>query len=491
MKLALALREHVDVPFWIPHWRLTQPSHDLTDELTERPLQSVFRFIRFTDCFAASPRCETKFLRHTSDVFVCGQVLTYCRVSSIALVDDIDILLEPSFRYVCIVAIRGYTSDLRRIVAVPLADVRAQAITHAEFVMGNCRGLPVAFHPPRVSWERGSRSSSRDPVTSRRAFPWLRIPGRALVNMGERLIVYVSARGAKITASPGEFALRVARQLDLDDGVNSGDDLSPSPGVLLTREETILTPSVEVLHDFNRAVPVPGATPVTNPPIPVPSAPGASGASLSIAVSTAEPVDLAAPAISSISLSAALSSSPSVPVSIPFSKAFPFPAAFAPWSPSVGVLAVSSVRERGYRTNEHFDRFLDMSTQDRVYSTLEHERFRRQYRVTKVTIKMLYALNFFNRPIDHFLPLEDIGGHQQGRKVIHDDAQWVGPEPAPLYQIRRAEQLHHVLHVTQDVAAARYPADVTDVSRSVHGHAIHHVPRSTPIQVVNVMCNLY
>ncbi|KAG7376148.1 hypothetical protein PHYPSEUDO_014207 [Phytophthora pseudosyringae] len=56
-------------------------------------------FIRFTLHFVASPRDNTKFTKHTSDVFLCGQVLAYQPASSIALVDDIDLLQEPGCGY--------------------------------------------------------------------------------------------------------------------------------------------------------------------------------------------------------------------------------------------------------------------------------------------------------------------------------------------------------------------------------------------------------
>ncbi|OWZ02869.1 hypothetical protein PHMEG_00025499, partial [Phytophthora megakarya] len=41
-------RDYVAVDQFIPHWRLTQPHRHLKDELLERPLLSVFRFVRFS-----------------------------------------------------------------------------------------------------------------------------------------------------------------------------------------------------------------------------------------------------------------------------------------------------------------------------------------------------------------------------------------------------------------------------------------------------------
>ncbi|KAG6611736.1 uncharacterized protein IUM83_17149 [Phytophthora cinnamomi] len=73
--LPLALQEHVDVEYWIPHWRLTQPHRDLSAELLERPLLSVFRFVRFDVFYVGSSDSDTKFVRRTSDVPVLGQVV--------------------------------------------------------------------------------------------------------------------------------------------------------------------------------------------------------------------------------------------------------------------------------------------------------------------------------------------------------------------------------------------------------------------------------
>ncbi|EGZ05375.1 hypothetical protein PHYSODRAFT_320081 [Phytophthora sojae] len=105
------LREHVDMPYWIPYWRLTQPAHGLSDELSARPLLAVFRFVRFVRFYVASAYCDTKFVLKTSDDYLWGQVLSYERSSAISLVDDGDVLLEPGSPYVCIVAVRDYEND--------------------------------------------------------------------------------------------------------------------------------------------------------------------------------------------------------------------------------------------------------------------------------------------------------------------------------------------------------------------------------------------
>ncbi|OWY97304.1 hypothetical protein PHMEG_00032204 [Phytophthora megakarya] len=70
--------QDVDVPYWILHWRLTQPDRNLKDELLERPLLSVFRFVRSRVYNVASPVCDTKFFRYTSSVPILGQSLQDC-----------------------------------------------------------------------------------------------------------------------------------------------------------------------------------------------------------------------------------------------------------------------------------------------------------------------------------------------------------------------------------------------------------------------------
>ncbi|POM59779.1 hypothetical protein PHPALM_31440 [Phytophthora palmivora] len=115
-----------------------------------------------------------------------------------------------------------------------------------------------------------------------------------------------------------------------------------------------------------------------------------------------------------------------------------------------------------------------------------HERFCGRYRATKVTSKMLYTVDFFTRPFDHFLSSENFSAFRQDRSVVNDDAQWGGPEPAPAFQIRRADQLHQVLYVIQDAATVWYPADVSAVFRAVHGDAVQNVPVSAPTTFANL-----
>jgi hypothetical protein len=135
--------------------------------------------------------------------------------------------------------------------------------------------------------------------------------------------------------------------------------------------------------------------------------------------------------------------------------------------------------------------FYESDPQDRVLAMLRIEQFRRRYRPTKTTTKMLFAVNFSSQPLDHFLssdnPQQDVGE----RVVVHDPSQWSGQTPPPPHVIRAAEHLHRALHVIQDAAAVWYPEPLASVFRAVHGDAIHSVRYGAPTQVVNAMCNLY
>ncbi|EGZ28968.1 hypothetical protein PHYSODRAFT_322570 [Phytophthora sojae] len=135
-----ALQEHVDVQFWIPHWRLTLPSRDLSGELLERPLLSLFRFVR---------------------------VVAYSPASSLVLVDEIDVLLEPGSGFICYVAIRHFVSEARQIVVVPLDDVRVNHISCAEYVLGFRHRRPQPTSPGEFTnlWNSIPALSNNDAST--------------------------------------------------------------------------------------------------------------------------------------------------------------------------------------------------------------------------------------------------------------------------------------------------------------------------------------
>ena len=129
--------------------------------------------------------------------------------------------------------------------------------------------------------------------------------------------------------------------------------------------------------------------------------------------------------------------------------------------------------------------------QDRIRNMHRVEQFRARYRVTKVTTKMLFAVNFVSRPIDHFLSTSDGDQYLHQRVVTHDGTQWGGAEPAPAHTISTAAQLQRVLYTIQDAATIWYPDAVGRVFRTVLNHANHNITANANVAVVNAMMNLY
>lgn len=636
--LSPALQEHVDVPYWIPYWRLTQPDRDLTDELLERPLLSVFRFVRFRVYYVASPDADTKFVRHTSGVPILGQVLSYSRAAKMSLVDNIDLLLEPGSGFVCRVAIREYLNRPRQVVALPLEDVRTSHVSALEFILGYCPRRQTSEDPSEFqrAWSTLSLAGASDTATLRsRLAAAFTTPGAGsgpMVDLGEQAVAYVSPRGGKTAVVPIAYVQQITTPPTYDE---DRDD-EPEPALpLLVREDAILTPAD--LFRVPGTVSTPGVA--ATGPTPAPAdrhAERTPAAASNLATTTVEPPNSTATMLSALieqqriaaastaalvrqvaALTTLVSDRRQASVSdhdippvdsgrhanrtihgafdagdadLPRSprgyvlargrsvtsprpgRSSPAPAGpnrpppesprvrsptpprrsssrprdrrsrsrsagrrvrrhFRSPSRSRGRLADSFQRSRsrsrgrspqGHRPtganvfrpseneaivhdivrvgprhlnpdtgNDEFPRFTNMSAHDRACFMLQHECFRGQYHVTKVAIKMLYAVNFGSRPFDHFLSSEDPDSFYQDRSIVHDDAQWSGPEPSPRFQIRQADQLHHVLHVIQEAAAEWYPSDLAVVFRSVHGDAVHSVQHRSPPQVVHARCNLY
>ncbi|KAE9094937.1 hypothetical protein PF007_g17584 [Phytophthora fragariae] len=217
-----ALRDHVDVPYWVSYWRLTQTSRNLTSELQERPLLSVFRFLRFTQFFVASPRCDTKFTKHTSDV--CSYI-------------------------------QGYSGERHQVVAIPFVDARSQAISRDEFVMGFFHGIPTTLQPTRfdTAWRSFSTSppASRASVRQHLAQAFTAPGAEATVDLGTQAVEYVTPRGTKTSIVPAAYAWRSLHPTSSIMVLEEGD-ASPDAYImhetddvelpLLTRAEADLTP---------------------------------------------------------------------------------------------------------------------------------------------------------------------------------------------------------------------------------------------------------
>ncbi|ETK76868.1 hypothetical protein F441_17148 [Phytophthora nicotianae CJ01A1] len=253
-----------------PAWQATlvilrhgQRRDELPTGLQEhRPLLSVFRFVRFTEYFVAEPRCDTKFVRRTSDVLLYGQVLAYSPTSSASLVDDIDLLLEPGSGYVCKVALRRYADEDPQIVAIPLEAARARHVSRLEFMLGYCQGLPASFIPPSFAqtWSGLSVAGMSDTRALRSllmtAFAEPGSPTQSRVDLGDRAVAYITPRGEKAALSPTQFVQHIT-------AVASGDVSTPSPEPdlpLLVDDDVELTPSDLFADPIRLAAPGPAAS---------------------------------------------------------------------------------------------------------------------------------------------------------------------------------------------------------------------------------------
>lgn len=121
---------------------------------------------------------------------------------------------------------------------------------------------------------------------------------------------------------------------------------------------------------------------------------------------------------------------------------------------------------------------------------LQVELFRRRYAATKVTTKMLHAVDFHSRPLDHFL--SSAGANLATQRMVGPDAtQWSGSEPTPASTIRTPEHLHSALYAITDAASVWYPDDLARVFRAVYINAIQTVRSGAPDPLLNATVNLY
>ncbi|KAE9124158.1 hypothetical protein PF010_g6108 [Phytophthora fragariae] len=187
-----ALRDHVDVPYWVSYWRLTQTSRNLTSELQERASCSY---------------------------------------------------------------IQGYSGERHQVVAIPFVDARSQAISRDEFVMGFFHGIPTTLQPTRfdTAWRSFSTSppASRASVRQHLAQAFTAPGAEATVDLGTQAVEYVTPRGTKTSIVPAAYAWRSLHPTSSIMVLEEGD-ASPDAYImhetddvelpLLTRAEADLTP---------------------------------------------------------------------------------------------------------------------------------------------------------------------------------------------------------------------------------------------------------
>jgi hypothetical protein len=132
-----------------------------------------------------------------------------------------------------------------------------------------------------------------------------------------------------------------------------------------------------------------------------------------------------------------------------------------------------------------------MTPHDRICRILQHERARGRYRASKVTSKMLYAVDFSSRPLDYFMASSDSMHPRALRSVEFDASHWGSKESRPEARISTARQLQGTLYNIQDAANEWYPFHVAQAFSAVHGDSLAHVPQDAISVHVTAMCNLY
>ncbi|KAE9129598.1 hypothetical protein PF001_g16870 [Phytophthora fragariae] len=218
-----ALRDHVDVPYRIPHWRLTQTSRNLASELQERLLLSVFRFLRFTQFFwhlhAAIPS-------------------------------------SPSTCLTCFAATKSSTTDQLLPSLLLMTSTYPRSQTAATSTWSPPGAIPGSTTSRPDSTPPGGGSAPRRPPAVRRFRQHLAQaftdPGaEATVDLGTQAVAYVTPRGTKTSIVPAAYAWRLlhpsSSTMVLEEGEASPDayTMHKTDAVelaLLTRTEADLTP---------------------------------------------------------------------------------------------------------------------------------------------------------------------------------------------------------------------------------------------------------
>ncbi|POM79282.1 hypothetical protein PHPALM_3086 [Phytophthora palmivora] len=166
----------------------------------------------------------------------------------------------------------------------------------------------------------------------------------------------------------------------------------------------------------------------------------------------------------------------------------------AGFRPSPAELRVHQTARVGPRPNgelieSNLFSFWRLSALDRVSFILNEERRRGLYRVTKVTAKMIFAVDFGTRPIDHFLPSS--AQSSGGRTVVPDSSTWASGDTLPSGSISSIHDLRSTLQCIHQVATEWYPEEVANVFSAVYYNSTSHVVNAVPPPMVYAMVNLY
>jgi hypothetical protein len=454
----------------------------LTSEADELPLLSVFRFVRFTRFYVAEPRNDVRLIRETSNVYLCGQVLSYASVGTLTERDGL--IIEPGSRYVCHVSIRhsSTSSDPPRVVAIPLNEVRQQAISREQFVIGFCHGMAATSPVPEFAtpWASVLEAPVRSNVDIRRRILRAFDCTRESIVLPDDQIILITPGGERTVVHPCDYICSDVFPPTYPDGIDivTEDDDQPQPNwPLLETSETVLSDADQVLAWLASAAALP--VPIPTPPVvrsrsrsPVRQFRDGRSRSRSRSNQRDRATDRHA------------NQRNRPPHEVRSSGMDRFQPTKTQTLVHRLVRVGPRVAERTESTDALFRQFMNYDTQDRVTNMLQTERFRGQYHASKTTTKMLYAVDFFTRPLDHFLPPTD--------PARHDDTQrWGEEEQLPPNTISRPDQLHSVLHAIVSATTEWYPNDIAQVFRTVLNQATRQVRSHTTQPVLHAFIKLY
>ncbi|KAE8892129.1 hypothetical protein PF003_g24047 [Phytophthora fragariae] len=146
-------------------------------------------------------------------------------------------------------------------------------------------------------------------------------------------------------------------------------------------------------------------------------------------------------------------------------------------------------RPQGKEILGELRRYWQLPILDRVSAIQHHETLRNRYRVTEVTAKMIFAVNFGTRPLDHFLPPPAQSGGR--RSVTHDSATWGSGDTVPVAHIISISDLRRALSRIYEAAVEWYPRPVAEVFSIVHANATKDTSDNAPRDLVYATINLY
>ncbi|KAL3664458.1 hypothetical protein V7S43_010778 [Phytophthora oleae] len=152
-----ALNDLADTDVLIPYTRLTRPQEDLSQELRDRPLLMLYRYVRFHTCYVADDDEPRRFIEAQLGGYVLGQVVDYRSTERLSFGTAAGVPLRPASGYICFVTIRHQASDEGTTVMLSCEAAWHLKVDRDEFIVGWCHGVPVNTRPNQCSRRFRSR----------------------------------------------------------------------------------------------------------------------------------------------------------------------------------------------------------------------------------------------------------------------------------------------------------------------------------------------